>query len=45
MPPTTGTAALPHDLLARICSLLPLGDAVLTVPRLTWRGQRRRRHA
>ena len=32
MPPTART--LPHDLLARICSLLPPGDAILTVPRL-----------
>ncbi|GBF93594.1 hypothetical protein Rsub_06314 [Raphidocelis subcapitata] len=44
MPPTTraaararidaAAAALTHDLLARICSFLPPGDAILTVPRL-----------
>ncbi|GBF93561.1 hypothetical protein Rsub_06281 [Raphidocelis subcapitata] len=45
MPPTTRaaarahaaaavTAALPNDLLARICSFLPSGDAITTVPRL-----------
>jgi hypothetical protein len=28
-------AALPHDLLARVCSLLPAGDAILTVPRVS----------
>jgi hypothetical protein len=25
-------AALPHDLLARVCSFLPPGAAILTVP-------------
>jgi hypothetical protein len=34
MPPDTRVAALPHELLARICSHLPPGDAILTVPRL-----------
>ncbi|GBF93557.1 hypothetical protein Rsub_06277 [Raphidocelis subcapitata] len=42
MPPTTraadtmdvAAAALPPDLLARICSFLPPGDAITTVPRL-----------
>ncbi|GBF89979.1 hypothetical protein Rsub_02685 [Raphidocelis subcapitata] len=33
-PDAAADAALPLDLLARICSFLPPGDAVLTVPRL-----------
>ncbi|GBF95160.1 hypothetical protein Rsub_07744 [Raphidocelis subcapitata] len=33
MPPTSA-AALPHDVLARICSFLPPGDAIHTAPRL-----------
>jgi hypothetical protein len=28
-------AALPHELLARICSILPPGDAILTAPRVS----------
>jgi hypothetical protein len=28
-------AALPHDLVARVCSFLPPGDAILTVPRVS----------
>jgi hypothetical protein len=35
MPPTTGGAALPPDVLAHVCSLLPPGDAVVVVPRLS----------
>jgi hypothetical protein len=45
MPPTTraaakariadAAAALPHELLARICAALPPGDAALTAPRVS----------
>jgi hypothetical protein len=33
MPPAA--AALPHDVLVRICSFVPPGDAIVTVPRLS----------
>jgi hypothetical protein len=36
MPPTMhAAAALPPDLLARICAFLPPGDAILTAPRVS----------
>jgi hypothetical protein len=31
----TAAAALPHELLARVCSFLPPWDAVLTAPRVS----------